>query len=100
MTTLQLDMDPRVAALLAKLQQPEEKKKEKTQEEEVPFKPPSNFEEFVKVEKLVSTVKPVLSSHLKIDKTKVLKPCGSSMQVESIAECSPLGAFCNICDLH
>ena len=54
MTALQLDMDPRVAALLAKLEQPEEKKKEKTQEEEVPFKPPSNFEEFVKVEKLVS----------------------------------------------
>ena len=35
------------------------------------------------------TVKPVLSGHSKIDKTKVLKPCGSSMQVESIAECSP-----------
>ena len=34
-------------------------------------------------------VKPVLSGHSKIDKTKVLKPCGSSMQDESIAECSP-----------
>ena len=30
-----------------------------------------------------------LKRPLKIDKTKVLKPCGSSMQVESIAECSP-----------
>ena len=34
------------------------------------------------------TVKPVLSGHSKIDKTKVLKPCGSLMQVKSIAECS------------
>ena len=38
--------------------------------------------------------KPVLSSHLKIDKTKVFKTNGSWMKVESIAECS-LGAFCN-----
>ena len=35
------------------------------------------------------TVKPVLGGHSKIDKTMTLKPCGSSMQVESIAECSP-----------
>ena len=46
-----------------------------------------------------TTVKPVLSGHLKIDKTKVLKTNGSLMKVESIAECS-LGAFCNTFDLH
>ena len=34
-------------------------------------------------------VKPVLSGHSKIDKTKVLKTYGSLMQVENIAECSP-----------
>ena len=46
------------------------------------------------------TVKSVLSDHLKIDKTKVLKTKGSSlMKVKSIAECS-LGAFCNTFDLH
>ena len=48
--------------------------------------------------KIIITVKPVLSSHSKLDKTKVLKPCGSSMQVQSIAEC--LGNFCNTFDLH
>ena len=37
---------------------------------------------------IVSTVKPVLSSHSKIDKTKILKTNGSLMKVESIAECS------------
>ena len=37
----------------------------------------------------LSTVKPVLSGHSKIDKTNVLKPCGTLMQVKSIAECSP-----------
>ena len=36
-----------------------------------------------------TTVKPVLSSHSKIDKTKVLKTNYHLMQVESIAECSP-----------
>ena len=41
------------------------------------------------------TVKPVLSGHSKIDKTKVLKTNGSLMKVESIAE-----AFCNAFDLH
>ena len=46
-----------------------------------------------------NTVKPVLSGHSKIDKTKVSKTDGSLMQVKSIAECS-LGAFCNIFDLH
>ena len=34
------------------------------------------------------TVKFVLSSHSKIDKTKVLMANGSLMKVESIAECS------------
>ena len=38
---------------------------------------------------LLYTVKPVLSGHLKIDKTKVLMEIGSLMKVESIAECSP-----------
>ena len=33
-------------------------------------------------------VKPILSGHLKIDKTKVLMENGSLMQVKSIAECS------------
>ena len=45
------------------------------------------------------TIKPVLSCHSKIDKTKVLKTNGSLMKVESIAECS-LGAFCDTFDLH
>ena len=40
------------------------------------------------------TVKPVLSGHSKIDKTKVLKTNGSLMKVECIA------AFCNTFDLH
>ena len=46
-----------------------------------------------------NTVKPVLSGHSKIDKTKILMTIGSLMKVESIAECS-LGAFCNTFDLH
>ena len=52
-------------------------------------------------------LKPVLSSHSKIDKTKVLITNGSQMKVKSIAECSPWsilqylrGAFCNTFDLH
>ena len=45
------------------------------------------------------TVKPVLSDHSKIDKTKVFKTNGSLMKVESISECS-LGAFCNTFDRH
>ena len=36
-----------------------------------------------------NSVKPVLSGHSKIDKTKVLMTNGSLMKVESIAECSP-----------
>ena len=47
----------------------------------------------------LSTVKPVLSGHSKIDKTKVLKTGCSLVQVDSIAECSG-GAFCNTFDLH
>ena len=35
------------------------------------------------------TVKPVLSSHSKIYKTKVIMENGSLMKVKSIAECSP-----------
>ena len=46
-----------------------------------------------------TAVKPVLSSHTKIDKTKVLKTNGRLMKVKRIAECS-LGAFCNSFDLH
>ena len=38
---------------------------------------------------LVYTVKPVLSGHSKIDKTKILMTNGSLMKVESMAECSP-----------
>ena len=45
------------------------------------------------------TVKPGLSGHLKIDKTKILMTNGSLMTVKSIAECSH-GAFCNACVLH
>ena len=37
---------------------------------------------------VISTVKPVLSSHSNIDKTKVLKTNCSFMKVKSIAECS------------
>ena len=46
-----------------------------------------------------NTVKPVLSGHLKLDKTNVLMENGSLMKVKSIAECST-GAFCNTFDLH
>ena len=42
------------------------------------------------------TVKPVLSGHLKIDKTKVLMEYGSFLKVESIAERSSWSTF----DLH
>ena len=46
------------------------------------------------------TVKSVLRGHSKIDKTKVLQPCGSIMQVESNLQNVPLRAFCNTFDLH
>ena len=45
------------------------------------------------------TVKPVLSGHSKIDKTKVLNTNGSLMKVKRIAECSKR-AFCNTFGLH
>ena len=48
---------------------------------------------------IINTVKPVLSGHSKIDKTKAVKTNGSLMKVESIAECS-LGPFCNTFELH
>ena len=41
----------------------------------------------------------VLSGYSKIDKTKVLKPLGSLMQVKSTAECF-MGEFCNTFDMH
>ena len=37
---------------------------------------------------IACTVKPVLSAHSKIDKTKILMANGSLMKVKSIAECS------------
>ena len=43
------------------------------------------------------TVKPVLSGHSKINKTKILMTNGSLMKIESIAE---FGAFYNTFDLH
>ena len=48
---------------------------------------------------LAYTVKPVLSGHSNLDKTKVLKTNDSLIKVDSIAECS-LGVFCNTFDLH
>ena len=44
-------------------------------------------------------VKPVLSNHSKIDKTKVFKTNGSLMK-GNILQNAPLGAFCNTFDLH
>ena len=57
--------------------------------------PRADFDHCAFVERLRNncTVKPVLSGHSKIDKTKVLMINGSFMQVKSIAECSPFGAF-------
>ena len=49
--------------------------------------------------KWISTVKPVLCNHSKLDKTKVFKTNVSLMKVEGMAECS-LRAFCNTFDLH
>ena len=49
--------------------------------------------------KIVTTVKPVLNDHSKIDKTKVLTTNRRLMKVKRIEECS-LGAFCNTFDLH
>ena len=49
-----------------------------------------------------STVKPVLSGHSKIDKTKILMTNGTLMKVENTMYCRmlPIGAFCNTFDLH
>ena len=44
-------------------------------------------------------VKPALSGHSKINKTKNLKANGSLMKAKGMAECS-LVAFCNTFDLH
>ena len=46
------------------------------------------------------TVKPVLSSHSKIDKTKILMTNGSLMKVVEVLQNAPFGAFCNTFDLH
>ena len=46
-----------------------------------------------------TTVKPVLSGHSKIEKTKFLMTNGSTMQLESIAECSPWSIL-QYFDLH
>ena len=40
------------------------------------------------------TVKPVLSGHSKIDKTKILMTNGSFMKVKNIAECSAILLTC------
>ena len=47
----------------------------------------------------ITTVKPVLSGHSKIDKKLTSKTDYRLMQVKSIAECSKR-AFCNSFDLH
>ena len=46
------------------------------------------------------TVKPVLSGHSKIDKTKILMTNGSLMKVEVLQNAPLGGAFCSIFDLH
>ena len=46
---------------------------------------------------IMNTIKPVLSRHSKIDKTKIFIKNGSLMKVKSMAECSP---FCNTFDVH
>ena len=47
----------------------------------------------------LNTVKPLLSGHSKIDKTKILMTNGSLMKVE-VLQNAPFGAFCNTLDLH
>ena len=46
---------------------------------------------------MLVTVKPVLSGHSKIDKTKVLKTGDSFMKVKSTAECSTHSAILLTC---
>ena len=48
---------------------------------------------------IILTVKPVLSSHSKIDKTKILMTNGSIMKAK-VLQNATLGAFCNTFDLH
>ena len=48
---------------------------------------------------MLPTVKPVLSGHSKIDKTKMLMTNGNLMKVK-VLQNAPLGAFCNTFDLH
>ena len=48
---------------------------------------------WLKIGKECSTVKPVLSGHSKIDKTKILMTNGSLMKVKSIAQCSHWSSF-------
>ena len=45
------------------------------------------------------TVKPVLSGHSKIDKTKILMTSGSLCR-SKVLQNAPFGAFCNTSDLH
>ena len=47
-----------------------------------------------------NTEKSVYNDHSNLDKTKILMTNGSLMKVKSIAEFSPLGAFCSTFDLH
>lgn len=48
-------MDPKIAAIMAKFEGGDKKQEEKKPKEElVQVKPPTNLEEFMKVEKLVS----------------------------------------------
>lgn len=52
MTSLQ--MDPKVAAIMAKLQEKDKKKEEPKPKEPTEMKPPKTLEDFMKVENLVS----------------------------------------------
>ena len=53
----------------------------------------------VRLELKRNEVKPILSGHSKVDKTKVLKSWGILMQLKSTEECSTR-AFCHIFVLH
>ena len=60
--------------------------------------------EYIKTSKIQNpifrnTVKPVVSGHSKIDKTKILMINGSLMMVKVLLN-APLGAFCNTFNLH
>lgn len=49
-------MDPKVAAIMAKLQEKDKKKEEPKPKEPTEMKPPKTLEEFMKVENLVSGI--------------------------------------------